>query len=147
MARRILICDDQVHIVRVAQFKLASAGFEVRQVFNGLDAWNLIQACPPDLLITDLQMPGLNGFQVIQRMRQHPQTKAVPVILLTAKGYELRDQNLIDGLGDVEVISKPFSPRALLQLVNQKLAASVPAAAIEEAIQAGGIEIGESHAI
>lgn len=127
MPQRLLLCDDEVHIVRVAQFKLSKAGFEVQGAFDGLEAWKFIQAQPPDLVVTDLQMPGLNGFELIGRMRNEPATAKTPVILLTAKGYELAGEDIQSKYGDVTVLPKPFSPKALLELVKEKLQKSLDA--------------------
>ena len=121
MPQRLLLCDDEVHIVRVAQFKLSKAGYEVQGALDGLEAWKLIQAQPPDLVVTDLQMPGLTGFELIDRMRAQPATARTPVILLTAKGYELQHEDIQSKYGDVTVLPKPFSPKALLDLVKEKL--------------------------
>src|SRR6478752_4659806 len=92
----ILMCDDEVHILRAAEFKLKRAGYEVRTCFDGQEAWEAIQADLPDLLITDYQMPRLDGLQLITRCRTTEATMALPIVLLTAKGMELDQPTLID---------------------------------------------------
>ncbi len=118
MAKRILLSDDEIHIVRAAEFKLKKAGYEVEITSDGEEAWEAIQKCKPDLLITDCQMPRLTGIELIRRLRDNPQTADLPVFLLTAKGYELSPEVLFQELHVLCIISKPFSPRELLQDVD-----------------------------
>ena len=122
MAKRVLLCDDEIHILRAAEFKLKRAGYDVRIAGNGEEAWEAIQACKPDILITDCQMPRLDGIGLVQRVRQHPDTADLPVLMLTAKGFELSHEDLTEKLNVIAVIAKPFSPRALLQSVDDILA-------------------------
>jgi two-component system, OmpR family, alkaline phosphatase synthesis response regulator PhoP len=119
MSHRVLLCDDEVHILRAAEFKLTRAGYEVRCATNGLEAWEEIQRQKPDVLITDCQMPRLDGIGLCQRIRQCDETRDIPVFMLTAKGYELSHRDLQDELGILAVIAKPFSPRELLQRVDE----------------------------
>jgi CheY-like chemotaxis protein len=72
-------------------------------------------------VITDLQMPEMNGLELIQKIRQEPATRDLPVLMLTAKGYELGKQDLESKLGVLAVMTKPFSPRELLRIVNHTL--------------------------
>lgn len=118
MIAKILLCDDEVHIVRAAEFKLARAGYDVRSASDGQAAWETIHREHPDLLITDLQMPRLGGLELIERLRQQPETHDLPVIVLTAKGFELKPEELVEKWGVLAVVGKPFSPRELLRLVE-----------------------------
>jgi len=118
MKARVLLCDDEVHILRAAEFKIARAGFLVRCTYDGQEAWEAIcQECP-DILITDFQMPRLNGLELIARVRDNPATRELPVVVLTAKGFEVSPQQLAEELGVLAVLGKPFSPRELLRLVE-----------------------------
>jgi len=121
MGKRILLCDDEIHILRAMEFKLKKAGYEVEITTDGEEAWNAIQNCKPDLLITDCQMPRLTGLELIGRLRNNPQTADIPVFMLTAKGYELSHELLFDQLRVLRVVAKPFSPRELLQDVDAVL--------------------------
>ena len=121
MTHCVLLCDDEVHILRAAQFKLQRGGYTIRTAPDGQEAWESIQRERPDLVITDLQMPRLNGLELAQRIRGDARTRDLPVILLTAKGYELARDEVIDSLGLAALLTKPFSPRELLQLVKQTL--------------------------
>ena len=126
MTKRILLCDDEIPILRAAEFKFRRAGYEVRIAADGEEAWELIQAELPDILVTDCQMPRLDGLKLVERLRQYPATAALPVLMLTAKGYELAPADLAEKWNVLEVIAKPFSPRELLQKVENVLAAACP---------------------
>jgi len=115
MGKRIILCDDEIHILRAMEFKLKKAGYEVEITNDGEEAWDAIQKRKPDLLITDCQMPRLTGLELIGRLRDNPRTADIPVFMLTAKGYELSHELLFGQLRVLRVVAKPFSPRELLQ--------------------------------
>ncbi|HZZ28611.1 MAG TPA: response regulator [Pirellulales bacterium] len=119
MPHRVLLCDDEIHILRAAEFKFTKAGYEVCCANNGLEAWEAIQREKPDVLITDCQMPRLDGIGLCKRIREHEAMRDLPVFMLTAKGYELSHKELKEQLGVLAVIAKPFSPRELLQRVDE----------------------------
>ncbi len=122
MTKRVLLCDDEIHILRAAEFKIKRAGYSVRTASDGEEAWQLLQDQIPDMVITDCQMPRLDGLGLVRRMREDPRTAGVPVLMLTAKGLELRHGDLASELGILEVVAKPFSPRELLARVDSILA-------------------------
>jgi DNA-binding response OmpR family regulator len=121
MSKRVLLCDDEVHIIRAAEFKLARAGFEVECVSDGQFGWEAIERQAPDMLITDCQMPRLSGLQLIERVRANPATKDLPVMMLTAKGFELSPEEMARQWNVLAIIAKPFSPRDLLRRVEEIL--------------------------
>lgn len=125
MSAKILLCDDEIHILRAAEFKLARAGFEVRCVTDGQQALEAIEQERPDILITDFQMPRLNGLELIERVRGNPQTSDLTVIVLTAKGFEVSPQEMAERWGVAAVLGKPFSPRELLRLVESAVGTPV----------------------
>lgn len=118
MQPQILICDDEVHILRATEFKLRRAGYDVVTAYDGQQAWELIQARRPDLLITDYQMPRLSGSELIKRVRSSDQTSDLPIILLTGKEMELSREEVLEQWGVLAMLGKPFSPRELLQIVQ-----------------------------
>lgn len=124
MSYRILLCDDEVHIIRAAEFKLSRAGYAVECVFDGEAAWQSIERRRPDLIVTDCQMPRLSGLELVARVRANESTRDIPVFMLTGKGIELEQQNVAERLGLKGIISKPFSPRELLLRVNEVLQAT-----------------------
>jgi two-component system alkaline phosphatase synthesis response regulator PhoP len=117
----VLLCDDELHILKAAEFKLSRAGYEVQCAGNGLEGWEAIQRRKPDILVTDLQMPRMNGFQLAQKVRSTPETRDLPIIMLTGKGYEMSKDEVTAQFGIARVMNKPFSPRELLQTVEETL--------------------------
>ena len=127
MPKHVLLCDDEIHILRAAEFKLKRAGYDVQIAADGQQGWEAIGKQKPDILITDCQMPRLDGVGLVERVRQNPQTEDLPVLMLTAKGFELSHDELIDKLNIIKIMAKPFSPRELLQSVNDVLGGPEPA--------------------
>jgi two-component system alkaline phosphatase synthesis response regulator PhoP len=121
MPHRVLLCDDELHILRAAEFKLLRAGYEVECAGDGEAAWEAIVRQRPDFVITDCQMPRLTGFGLAERIRANPATRDLPVIMLTAKGLELSSADVREQYGVLCVLGKPFSPRELLRLVDAQL--------------------------
>lgn len=122
MKKRILLCDDERHILRAVEFIFQRAGYEVQCATDGQEALEMMAESQPDILVTDCQMPRLDGIGLVKALRSNEETRCLPVFLLTAKGFELTDQLASEQLGILEVISKPFSPQALLQKVKMVLA-------------------------
>src|SRR5215217_425240 len=91
--KTILVADDETHILNVVSLKLRNAGFRVLTAHDGQEALDLATQEIPDLLITDYHMPMLSGLELCRRMRQDPRTAAIPAIMLTARGYQLEEQD------------------------------------------------------
>lgn len=121
MASRVLLVDDELHILRAAEFKLKRHGFDVMCACDGEDAWDQIQEHRPDIVVTDLQMPRLNGLGLIERLRNTPEFATLPVVMLTAKGFELSVEETMHKLGVLDIVNKPFSPRELCKRVQMAL--------------------------
>jgi len=121
MQRRILLCDDELHILRAAEFKFKRAGFDVRCANDGQEAWEMIQGDAPDVLITDCQMPRMDGITLAKMVAQTPATAGIPVLMLTAKGFELSQSEVCAKYNVRGVMSKPFSPRELVNKVEELL--------------------------
>ena len=118
MTRRILVCDDEPHINRTISFRLCKGGFVVETVEDASSAWDALEREIPDLFISDCQMPGTDGLTLCRRIRDDFRFGDLPIILLTAKSYELPTKVLQRELQISAIVSKPFSPRNLLQLVQ-----------------------------
>ncbi len=117
---RILIADDEAHVTHVVSAKLRKAGFEVQIANDGEEALRLALEQPPDMLITDLQMPFLSGFELAMRLKADPRTANTPVLLLTARGYVIDSSELT--LTNIrQIMAKPFSALALLEIVQALL--------------------------
>ena len=125
MSYHIHVCDDEPHIVLAVSLKFSKCGFRVTSDNNGQSAWESILRDPPQLVIADLQMPRLDGLGLVKLMRSHAEFKDIPVILLTAKGFELDEDELRTEYGIQQVMCKPFSPRELVATANSLLGAVV----------------------
>lgn len=123
MATRIVVVDDEAHITRAVRMKLTKAGFEVETAFDGRQAWEIIQREPPQAVVTDLQMPHIDGVELCQLIRNNEATRDIPVILLTARGLEFDEDEISRTLQLSHVLWKPFSPRELLKCVQESLSA------------------------
>jgi DNA-binding response OmpR family regulator len=110
-------------MLNIVRFNLEQAGFAVAVARDGSEAWDLLQAGNVDLLITDYQMPGMDGGELCRRLREHASLKNTPVVLLSAKGLEMDLTRLKVELKLHEVVFKPFSPSALVETVRACLAA------------------------
>jgi two-component system alkaline phosphatase synthesis response regulator PhoP len=119
-ANKILVCDDEPHILHVVSTKLTNAGFDVLTAADGEEAFLLAREHHPDLLITDYQMPALSGLELCAKLRGDPELENTPVIMLTARGFSLGQEDL-QNPNIKRVLPKPFSPRELLQIVKELL--------------------------
>lgn len=126
MSFSILLADDESHILRAAEIKFKRSGFDVRCAGDGEEAWAMIEAERPDILITDCQMPRLDGLSLAQRIRSTPAVADLPIVMLTAKGYELRSENVEQEFGLQAVLAKPFSPKELVSQVEAILVRCKP---------------------
>ena len=117
----ILVADDDMDIRDLVAFKLEQAGYDVVAVDNGLAALTAATENPPDLVVLDVMMPGMSGIDVCRQLRQDQGTKALPIILLTARAQE-GDVEVGFGAGADDYIVKPFSPRELVSRVEAVLA-------------------------
>lgn len=117
MTAKILICDDEFPITKAAALKLTRCGYEVEARHDGQAAWEAYDATRPDMLITDLQMPRLDGLSLIRRIRALD--SKLPIILLTAKGFEIDEAELTGEFGHFRLFAKPFSPRELATAVDE----------------------------
>lgn len=118
--KKALVVDDEFHIVQVVSIKLKNNGFEVTTAENGKMAYDRACEIKPDVIITDYQMPVMSGVEFIEKLRENPETAQTPVIMLTARGFAIEE----DQRGKLNVaayLSKPFSPREVLQTVDEVL--------------------------
>ncbi|MCZ6682109.1 MAG: response regulator [Planctomycetota bacterium] len=126
--KKILVCDDEPHIVHVVAAKLRNAGFEVLTASDGAEALSAAQQHRPDLVITDYQMPFLSGLELCTKLREDENLCDTPAIMLTARGFSLGD-GVLEGTNVRRLLAKPFSPRAVLEAVKEILDESATAAA------------------
>ena len=113
----ILVADDESHIVQVLALKFRNAGHDVIEANDGEEALDLVRKHRPDVLVTDMQMPFMNGIELAGAMLDDPSTASIPVVVLTARGWSMDE--CIATLSNVKSVeSKPFSPREILSLVE-----------------------------
>lgn len=117
MQQRIVTCDDHVHITKLVELTLRKSGFEVESYSDGLNAWNAIQDNPPSLLVTDFEMPHMDGMELCRKLKSSPDID-LPIIFLTARAFDLSPAQLQRDLGVTAVLHKPFSPKQLRELVH-----------------------------
>jgi DNA-binding response OmpR family regulator len=121
MAKRVLVVDDEPNIVMSLRFLMEREGFQVEVASTGQAAVAALDREPADLVLLDIMMPELDGFEVCQQIRDNPAWRATKVVMLTAKGRDVeRDKGL--ALGADEYVTKPFSTRDLVAKVKQMLA-------------------------
>ena len=117
---KILVAEDERDIRELISFTLQFAGFEVVLASNGADAVELAVEERPDLILMDVRMPRMTGYQACEALKQKPETQETPVIFLSAKGQESEIQEGL-GVGAVKYILKPFAPDDLTAQVRQVL--------------------------
>jgi DNA-binding response OmpR family regulator len=121
LSKRILVADDEPNIVAALEFVLRRAGFEVDTARNGEEVLQRIARSPPDLVLLDVMMPVLSGYDVCARLRARPEWKGVKVIMLSARGREAETRRGLEAGADLYVV-KPFSNQDLLQKIDALLA-------------------------
>ena len=119
--KRILIVDDEEDICQVVQASLEEfGGWQTVLAYSGQDGLTLAQAEHPDAILLDVSMPGMDGFELFEKLQEDPETREIPVILLTSKVLA-RDRNRFAHLAIVGVITKPFNPLTIWQQVADLL--------------------------
>ncbi len=114
---RILVVDDEIYIVHILDFSLGMEGYDVVTALDGEQALEKARTEKPDLIVLDIMMPKLDGYETCKRLKADAATKDVPVILLSAKGRNV-DQKVGFEVGADDYITKPFSPRKLVERIN-----------------------------
>jgi len=115
--KRILAVDDEPHILKLVAFSLRSGGFEVLEASDGLSAIEVARAEQPDLVLMDVMMPALDGYEACRRLKADAATADIPVVMLTAK-TQLAEQKTGLECGALDYICKPFTPKDLVAQVQ-----------------------------
>ncbi|MFQ6015167.1 MAG: response regulator transcription factor [Anaerolineae bacterium] len=118
MAKRVLIVDDDPNALRLIGYTLEQEGFEILTAADGHEALEVAQRELPDLIILDIMMPSMAGFETCLRLREIPITSHIPILVLTAKAQEA-DQILSFKAGADEYLAKPAAPDEIVAKVNQ----------------------------
>lgn len=122
MNPKIMVVDDETYIVELVKFNLEKEGYRVTVAYDGISALDGVRNDPPDLIILDIMLPRMDGLEVCRTLKQNPQYKTIPIIMLTAKGEEF-DTVLGLEMGADDYIKKPFSPREMVARVKARLRA------------------------
>jgi two-component system alkaline phosphatase synthesis response regulator PhoP len=124
---RILVVDDEIYIVHILDFSLGMEGYEVVTALDGEEALQKVKEATPDLIVLDIMMPKMDGYETCKALKADDATKNIPVILLSAKGRNVDMQTGYD-VGADDYITKPFSPRKLVDRINAMLGQSTDSA-------------------
>ncbi len=119
-AQRIIVVEDEPDIRAVMEHHLKREGFDVRSCGHGGEALELVREFGADLVLLDLMLPGVDGIEVCRRLRSDPLTKAIPILIVSAKGEE-SDVVIGLGVGADDYVTKPFSPKVLVARVRAVL--------------------------
>ena len=117
--RKVLIVDDEPNVRRLSR-TILSKKFDVFEAENGIQAIEMAKAQKPDIILMDLMMPKMDGLTACQAIRNDPEIKSIPIIMVTAVGFEL-NMKLSQQMGSNGYLTKPFSPQELLEKTAQVL--------------------------
>jgi len=120
MNSKILVVDDEPAIRKMLGFALSGEGYQISEAGTGDEAQNTIKKTPPDLILLDWMMPGLSGVDLARRLKRDPETKDLPIIMLSAKGEEQDKIKALDTGAD-DYVTKPFSTQELLARIRAVL--------------------------
>ena len=137
---RILVVEDDRDIADLIVHYLANAGHEAQVLTNGADAMSAARRTPPDVLILDRMLPGLDGLEICRAMRSDPSTARIPIIMLTARAEE-SDRIVGLELGADDYVTKPFSPKELVARVNALLRRTKRHATEDRVLRYGDLRI------
>jgi DNA-binding response OmpR family regulator len=118
---KVLVVDDEPNIVLSLEFLMQQAGFDVATAEDGEGALAEVEQSTPDLILLDISLPGISGFDVLEQLRQDPRHARLPIIMLTAHGREVEKEKGL-ALGADDYVTKPFSTQALVEKVKALLA-------------------------
>ncbi|NYS61340.1 response regulator transcription factor [Vreelandella salicampi] len=116
----VLVVDDEPNIVLSLEFLMEQAGFQVTTAEDGEQALESVKNAQPDLILLDISLPGISGFDVLEQLRGQPDTASLPIIMLTAHGREVEREKGM-ALGADDYITKPFSTQTLVEKVKALL--------------------------
>ena len=137
---RVAVVEDEPDIAEVVQYNLKKEGFQVEIHGRGDTALEAVRRRPPDLILLDLMLPGMDGLEITRALKRDPATAGIPLVMLTAKGEEL-DRIVGLELGADDYIAKPFSPRELVLRVKAVLRRGSENGTPEARLETGGIAL------
>lgn len=137
--KRILLVDDEIGIIKFVRAKLAAQGYDVLTAMDGAQAIHVFETELPDLIVLDITMPKMDGFEVCSRIREWSQ---IPIIMLSARGDEMDKVKCLE-LGADDYITKPFGAKELIARVSAVLrrTAATPVTPTQPSVRSGDLEI------
>ena len=123
MTGRVLLIEDEPNIIEAISYILSRDGWTVHTHSDGLTAMDKIRATPPDVIILDVMLPGLSGYDILRDLRADTALGATPVMMLTARGQD-KDRALAASLGATKFMAKPFSNAAIVAAIRELVPAS-----------------------
>lgn len=137
---KILAVDDESDLLDLVEYNLKRGGFEVLRALDGHTALELAYSASPDLILLDVMLPDIGGFEILERLRTDDATSSIPVIMLTARHEE---EDVLEGFeaGADDYVSKPFSPRELLARIRAVLVRSSRATDNGSVLEYGELKI------
>jgi len=138
---RVLVVEDEPDVAEMIRYNLGKEGYTVRLVGTGTEALRQVRESRPDVILLDIMVPQLNGWEICRRLKQDRETAAIPVIMVTGRAEE-GDKVLGFEMGADDYVTKPFSPRELLARVRAVSRRGHPGAeAVDQPLRAGDLEI------
>lgn len=144
MAHKLLLADDSITIQKVVELILAEEDYDIKSVSNGEDALNALETFKPEIILADIDMPKINGYQLCERIKKNPSTATIPVILL-AGAFEPIDETLAREAGAEDSIIKPFESQELISKINAAL--TIVSAGEQEGIEAEAVAESDDEAL
>jgi DNA-binding response OmpR family regulator len=141
---KILIIEDDKNISKLVKYNLEKAGYECTATATGEDALKILEKSNVDLIILDIMLPKMDGFETCKQIKQNEKISRIPIIMLTAKGEEI-DRVIGLELGADDYVVKPFSPRELTLRVKAILKRSKPAAVEKDIISSGDLKVDKTR--
>lgn len=141
--KKVLIVEDEQDVIRLLKYNLEKEGFKVNYTTDGSLALAEVRRDPPDLVILDLMLPGVDGLEVCRQLRRHERYSAIPILMLTARSEEA-DRVVGLEIGADDYVTKPFSVRELIARVRALLRRHEPTTATRATIQRGSLVIDPS---
>jgi DNA-binding response OmpR family regulator len=120
VSRRVLVADDEANIVTALEYVLRRAGYEVGVAGTGEEVLRQLAESPPDVVLLDVMMPAMSGYEVCARIRERPEWRSIKVIMLSARGREAEARRGLEAGADLYVV-KPFSNAELLRKIDALL--------------------------
>ena len=117
VVKKVLVVDDEPNIADLAKIRLTNAGFDVVTAYSGEEALEKVADEPPDVIVLDVMMPGIDGWEVASRLKGDPETKHIPILMLTALGTG--EESLPGSANIDEYYTKPFETAKLVKLVRR----------------------------